>query len=148
MIRELTNADMDAALSLTRSNMHAYYLERDEPWNEHAIRDYFLSKKGIVLTKRDELEACSFYELKKDELHIHTLQVAPELQNKLTGFKLFRWYWKTANNVNVKAITCGVYASNPAFAMYLRMGFIEVGRDNGVVQLTLSLNSLEWKNIP
>ena len=41
-------------------------------------------------------------------------------------------------------LSCCVYDTNPALALYLRLGFEEVGRDDDVVQLSLATDKAQY----
>ena len=121
--------------------MGHYYSQRNEEWNEAKIRDHFLSQDGVVIHKEGEVAGFSFYERKKDRIHIHTLQISPQYQNRTLGWSLFKWYKKLALEVNAKELTCGVYDNNPAREIYLKLGFNEIGIVDGVVKMSLPLTS-------
>ena len=141
MIEPISKLDVDSVFKLMKLNMGAYYVQRNEEWDEDEIRQHFLKQNGIVVRKEDELAGFSFYELKEARIHIHTLQINPKYQNKMLGGRFFNWYKKLAQEVKADVITCGVYESNPARYMYERIGFIEIGNVNGVVRMSLPLTS-------
>jgi ribosomal protein S18 acetylase RimI-like enzyme len=142
MIRPISEIDVNSVFSLMKLNMEHYYSQRNEEWNEAKIRDHFLSQDGVVIHKEGEVAGFSFYELKKDRIHIHTLQISPQYQNRTLGGSLFKWYEKLALEVNAKELTCGVYENNPAREIYLKLGFNEIGIVDGVVRMSLPLTSI------
>lgn len=137
MIHALTDELIEPVFALMKSNMEPYYISRNEPWHEEPIRKHFLAQHGIVLEQNGTLKGFSFYQHADHRLHIHTLQIAPEFQNRNLGGRFLNWYRKQAKNLAVESITCGVFANNPARHMYHRIGFEEVGEDNGIVQMSL-----------
>ena len=141
MIKELTYDLIEPVFALMKANMEPYYIARNESWNEEPIRSHFLAQHGIVLEQDGRLKGFSFYQLADQRLHIHTLQIPPELQNRNIGGRFLIWYRQKASSLGLKCITCGVFASNPAREMYRRIGFEEVGEDNGVIQMSLPLST-------
>ncbi|ASP37646.1 hypothetical protein CHH28_02700 [Bacterioplanes sanyensis] len=137
MIKELTDEFIEPVFTLMKANMEPYYIARNEPWNEEPIRKHFLDQHGIVLEQDGRLKGFSFYQLIGERLHIHTLHIPPELQNRNIGGRFLIWYRQKANILGLKYISCGVFASNQARDMYRRIGFEEVGEDNGVIQMSL-----------
>ncbi|WP_418930356.1 GNAT family N-acetyltransferase [Gilvimarinus xylanilyticus] len=121
--------------------MAPYHKARGDTWNEENIRRYFLSMESVVLEDRGQVSAFTFYELSAKGAHIHTLQVAPERQNGMLGSRLFRWYLELGKCSDNFELTCNVYTTNPAFKLYLKLGFVEVERDGDVAHLRLPLTS-------
>lgn len=139
IIRALEPRDMPSVMQLMKHNMLRYYQQRREVWNDAALTRFFMAQKGIVLLSDQVMAGFSFYNLTPSELHIHTLQVQPSYQGRTSGKQLFQWLVTSAADLQLKAITCSVYDSNPAYKMYVRMGFKEVGRSEGVVRLILTI---------
>ena len=141
VIRGINNSDIDNVFFIMKRNMSPYYEARGESWNEDSIRRYFLNMESAVLEEQGQVCAFTFFESTPKGAHIHTLQVAPERQNGVLGAKLFRWYLELASPNDSFELTCNVYITNPALNMYLKLGFAEVGREAGVVNLCLPLTN-------
>lgn len=139
MIRCMTESDAENIFSIMKHNMQRYYDARGENWNETNIQRFFLGINNAVVEHEGKVCAFTFYESTPEGVHIHTFQVVQDHQNRMFGAKLFRWYLSLAEKNGYSALTCNVYDSNPALSMYLKIGFEEVQRDNGVVRLSLSL---------
>ncbi|MDO8860866.1 GNAT family N-acetyltransferase [Haliea sp. E1-2-M8] len=140
LIRSITTSDVESIFTIMKSNMQPYYAARGEEWNKDSIRRYFLGMNSAVVEHEGEICAFTFYECSPESIHIHTFQVAPVRQNGILGGKLFRWYLALAKQHGYSELSCCVYDSNPALIMYLKMGFEELGRDNGTVRLSLPVN--------
>lgn len=147
LIRDISTADEDVIFSLMKANMHHYYESRKERWNEENLRRFFMSKSACVMFQDDVLIGVSFYETHHNSLHIHTLQVASSHQHKWVGYAFFKWYLKKAYELGVHFIDCGVYEINPALAIYLRLGFAEVSRENGIIKLSFSVEDDRSSNV-
>jgi len=141
MIEPISTLDIELVFSLMKLNMEPYCRKRNEVWNDDKIRTHFLSQQGIVIRREGEIAGFSFYDLKDARIHVHTLQVNPKFQNGILGWHFYKWYRKLAAEINADEITCGVYEDNPARNIYLRMGFGEIGRVEGVVRMSLSLTN-------
>lgn len=137
VIRTLCDKDIDSVFAILKRNMAPYHKARGDTWNEENIRRYFLSMQSAVIDDRGQVSAFTFYELTAKGAHIHTLQVAPQRQNGLLGSRLFRWYLELGKRSENFELTCNVYTTNPAFKMYLKLGFEEVKREGDVVHLRL-----------
>lgn len=140
LIRTITESDLESMFSIMRSNMQPYYEARGENWNENSIRRYFLGLNNAVVDDEGTICAFTFYECMPESIHIHTFQVEASRQNGVLGGKLFRWYLAQPRQYGLFKLTCSVFDSNPALAMYLRMGFEEINRGDGIVQLSLPIN--------
>lgn len=141
LIRKIVESDLDSVFCIMKQNMQRYYIERGESWNSESIRKYFLGMSSTVLERDGEVCAFTFFERLPESIHIHTFQVVAGHQNGMLGAQLFRWYLALAKRTRCSKLTCSVYCSNSALGMYLRMGFEEVSRSNGIVQLLLPLTS-------
>ena len=140
MIRCMTESDAENIFSIMKQNMQRYYDARGDNWNEANIQRFFLGMNNALVEHEGKICAFTFYESTPEGAHIHTLQVVPEHQNRIFGAKLFRWYLSLAEKNGYSELTCSVFDSNPALLMYLKVGFEEVQRDNGIVRLSLSLS--------
>ncbi len=141
LIREIVESDLESVFCIMKHNMQRYYVERGESWNSESIRKFFLGMNSAVLERDGKVCAFTFFERLPGSIHIHTFQIVVGRQNGMLGAQLFRWYVALAKRTGCSKLTCSVYDSNSALGMYLRMGFEEVSRSNGIVQLLLPLTS-------
>lgn len=144
MIRSITANDLETVFGIMKSNMQPYFEARGEVWNEDSIRRSFMPMNNAAVEVSGKIRAFTFYEFMPDSIHIHTLQVAPDRQHRTLGGTLFRWYLALAKERQFSRLSCCVYEANPALALYVRLGFEEVGRDDDIVRLSLSTDTTHY----
>ena len=123
--------------------MEPYLIARGQVWHDNKIQAFLLSHQGLVLERNNELLACGFFEVRERQLHIHTLQVVERYQNLGLGKHFFHWFLNYCRSREIPEITCSVFAENPAFKLYLRLGFeqlVEEETQDESVKLRLNLN--------
>ena len=108
--------------------------------------DEHLKSSGLNLTEQDHLarvneafERCKLiylndtrvgmvkYQIHTDSLHINQIQIDPAHQNKGIGGAVLRQLTELAGP---RDCTLNVLKTNPAYALYQRLGFAVTGEDN------------------
>ena len=135
----LTEDLVEEVFGLMKLNMQSLFEERNGPWDDEKIRKNFIGHNCILVKRKGSVAGFSFYELKENEIYIHTLQISPEYQHRTMGGQFFKWFRNLAASTNSNAISCRVYDSNPAYGLYKRIGFEEVSTVEGLVEMVLPL---------
>ncbi|TVP43088.1 MAG: GNAT family N-acetyltransferase [Halomonas sp.] len=115
--------DKAFAETLTRQNMSAYYAQLDMRWDEalfekgwRELDNYELvvdgSTVGILRLSRDE-----------NAYYIRELQIQQQWQCYGLGSQAIRFAIESTQQANIKLLRLRVFCTNPARALYERMGF-------------------------
>ncbi len=144
-IREALPADWEKLYELVKTNMYDLQIELELPWSRNAIVRNLSSKIVSISETNGFLQGFIAFERSNHLQFIHTLQVAPAYQHKLTGFRLFKAAVKYASGSNIRTIQCCVFSNNNAKHIYASLGFVETKNEHGILHLELNLESLDPK---
>jgi ribosomal-protein-alanine N-acetyltransferase len=131
---EAATLDDLAALTALEARCHTH------PWSERGMRDAIVpvaGEGGILLLRarwtageaERGIRAYCAFQVVAGEAHIHNLAVAPEARRRGLGRRLLARALESATARGARVIHLEVRAGNVAArALYLAMGFREVGR--------------------
>jgi ribosomal protein S18 acetylase RimI-like enzyme len=121
-------ADKDFLLHLRLQTMVEHleasgqYLTRDE----HALRVAHEYQHSHLIKINHQIVGLLKYKEDQQKVTIIQLQIAPEFQNKGYGSMVVNHVISQSQG---KTVSLSVLKANPAFKLYLKLGFCQVGED-------------------
>lgn len=137
-LRRATDQHLPFARDLTRRAMLPYYRQFDLLWVEEAFdqawgwREQWLVMKGELV-----LGFCSLSQ-DRQALFIRELHLLPEHRAHGVGGWVLAQLCDWAQQRRLPLLRLMVFCSNPARRLYARVGFVEMGEDDGFVRMQRS----------
>ncbi len=123
--RPMTEADLDAVLKIE-------YAAFSHPWTRGIFADGLKSYECWVMFEGTQQVGHGVIQLILDEAHLLNITVKPESQGRGLGLILLEHLMKRAHERGAVECFLEVRESNqPAYRLYERYGFNEVGRRRG-----------------
>ncbi|MEE9102494.1 ribosomal protein S18-alanine N-acetyltransferase [Pseudomonas nitroreducens] len=123
--RPMTEADLDAVLKIE-------YAAFSHPWTRGIFADALNSYECWVMFEGTQQVGHGVIQLILDEAHLLNITVKPESQGRGLGLTLLEHLMKRAHERGAVECFLEVRESNqPAYRLYERYGFNEVGRRRG-----------------
>ncbi|WP_371230846.1 ribosomal protein S18-alanine N-acetyltransferase [Pseudomonas sp. QE6] len=123
--RLMTEADLDAVLKIE-------YAAFSHPWTRGIFADALNSYECWVMFEGTQQVGHGVIQLILDEAHLLNITVKPESQGRGLGLTLLEHLMKRAHERGAVECFLEVRESNqPAYRLYERYGFNEVGRRRG-----------------
>ncbi|AGI26024.1 ribosomal protein S18-alanine N-acetyltransferase [Pseudomonas sp. MT3] len=123
--RPMTEADLDAVLKIE-------YAAFSHPWTRGIFADGLKSYECWVMFEGTQQVGHGVIQLILDEAHLLNITVKPESQGRGLGLRLLEHLMKRAHELNAVECFLEVRESNqPAYRLYERYGFNEIGRRRG-----------------
>ncbi|WEJ71443.1 ribosomal protein S18-alanine N-acetyltransferase [Pseudomonas sp. PSE14] len=123
--RPMTEADLDAVLKIE-------YAAFSHPWTRGIFTDALNSYECWVMFEGTQQVGHGVIQLILDEAHLLNITVKPENQGRGLGLTLLEHLMKRAHERGAVECFLEVRESNqPAYRLYERYGFNEVGRRRG-----------------
>ncbi|MFV3303658.1 ribosomal protein S18-alanine N-acetyltransferase [Pseudomonas sp. NY15181] len=123
--RPMTEADLDAVLKIE-------YAAFSHPWTRGIFADGLKSYECWVMFEGTQQVGHGVIQLILDEAHLLNITVKPESQGRGLGLTLLEHLMKRAHERGAVECFLEVRESNqPAYRLYERYGFNEVGRRRG-----------------
>ena len=119
----MTDADLDAVAE-AEQRCHAF------PWTRGNFADSLAAGYGAWLMREDErMTGYAILMQAPDEAHLLNITVVPELQRRGRGSALLDYLFEQARVASAARMLLEVRPGNAAaLALYLRHGFVEIGR--------------------
>ena len=127
------------ALSLMKENEEA----EPEPvtgaisWDQEWAQNNYQDKDNYSIFRAGYWIGFLSLEVLPDALFVHTLQLTPEAQGNIWGYRVYEWILAKAESFGKHRIECNVLKDSSASALYLRLGFELVHTDNHLSQMRL-----------
>ena len=112
-------------------------LSWDQEW---AVNNYKDKDNYSIFRAGDWIGFLSL-EVLPDALFVHTLQLIPQAQGSIWGFRVYEWILAKAQSFGKRRIECNVVKDSSASAMYLRLGFELVHSDDYLSTMHFTLAS-------
>lgn len=127
--RAASVGDVDFARQLTRINMLPYYRQYDLLWQDEAFDLAWIIRQNWIICRRDQV--LGFVSLSRDAraLYIRELQMDEAFRGQGAGTWAIGQVWGMLVLERRPALRLTVFKSNPARALYERMGLRVVGED-------------------
>lgn len=138
-IRAATQDELEPALRLMKLNMTPCLLANGITWNEDWHRANYADKDNYSIVSGKRWIGFLSLELEQECLFIHTLQLIPDVQGNIYGFRIFEWLKARAMAANSSGIGCRAFSNSPVVQMYSRLGFMETGKQGPLVDLQWEL---------
>ncbi|MCP8467879.1 ribosomal protein S18-alanine N-acetyltransferase [Pseudomonas sp. ZM23] len=123
--RPMTEADLDAVLKIE-------YAAFSHPWTRGIFTDGLKSYDCWVMFEGTQQVGHGVIQLILDEAHLLNITVKPESQGRGLGLRLLEHLMTRARELNAVECFLEVRESNqPAYRLYERYGFNEIGRRRG-----------------
>lgn len=123
--RPMTEADLDAVLKIE-------YAAFSHPWTRGIFTDGLKSYECWVMFEGTQQVGHGVIQLILDEAHLLNITVKPESQGRGLGLRLLEHLMTRARELNAVECFLEVRESNqPAYRLYERYGFNEIGRRRG-----------------
>ncbi|MDD2054739.1 ribosomal protein S18-alanine N-acetyltransferase [Pseudomonas putida] len=119
--RLMTEADLDAVLKIE-------YAAFSHPWTRGIFLDALKSYKVWLMFDGGQQVGHGVIQVILDEAHLLNITVKPENQGRGLGMRLLEELMARAYEMGGRECFLEVRASNPAYRLYERYGFNEVGR--------------------
>ncbi len=119
--RPMTEADLDAVLKIEDAAF-------SHPWTRGTFADGLKSYECWVMFEGSQQVGHGVIQLILDEAHLLNITVKPENQGRGLGLRLLEHLMSRAYQLNGRECFLEVRASNPAYRLYERFGFNEIGR--------------------
>ena len=123
-----TPEDYDFTHDLTRDNMRGYVERFWGPWTPGVYADNYARTDNRVIW--DGAEKVGFVRLavEGDRLVLHDVQVVPARQGRGVGTWALRQVRRLAVEQGLAAVRLRCFHDNPAYRLYVRVGFAMVER--------------------
>ncbi|MDO7896357.1 GNAT family N-acetyltransferase [Pseudomonas citrulli] len=127
--RAATAGDIGFARRLTCINMLPYYLEHDLLWQDEAFDLAWIIRQNWIIQHDDQ--DVGFASLSRDAraLYIRELQISAAFRGQGAGTWAIGQAWEMVARERRPALRLTVFRSNPARALYERLGLRVVGED-------------------
>jgi GNAT superfamily N-acetyltransferase len=141
LVLRLAEGDEDATFAheLTRANMHAYVERHWGAWDPDIFFANYRRSENWIGWRVGERVALARLHWDPPALVVEDLQVLQREQGKGYGRGMLEDITATARGRGCRAVRLRVFDENPARRLYLRMGFVEVGREEGAAWLQWDL---------
>ena len=110
-------------------------------WDQEWAQNNYKDKDNYSILKAGNWIGFLSLEVLPDALFVHTLQLIPEIQGSIWGFRVYEWILAEAQSFGKRRIECNVVKDSPASAMYLRLGFELVHTDKYLSRMHFTLAS-------
>lgn len=140
LVERATPNEFIEALSLMKRN-EAQIAIPGLSWDQEWAWNNYQHKDNYSIFKAAHLIGFLSLEVMPNALFVHTLQLTPEAQGSIWGFRVYEWILAKAESLGKNRIECNVLKDSPASAIYLRLGFELVKTDKYLSQMRLTLTS-------
>ena len=108
------------------------------PWDQEWAQDNYQDKDNYSIFRGRCWIGFLSLEILPDALFVHTLQLTPEAQGNIWGYRVYEWILAKAASLGKYRIDCNVLKDSSASALYLRLGFELVRTDNFLSKMQLT----------
>jgi GNAT superfamily N-acetyltransferase len=133
--RTATEADFEFAHELTRANMEAYVIRHFGGWSREIFTENYRKGRNYILWVADAHVGYVRLQPQPPILLLDDLQIAPAHQGRGLGSCILSHLDSLLPYFGCHTIRLRVYDENPARRLYLRAGFREVERLEGMSYL-------------
>lgn len=139
-IRQASNLDWEHIYQLIEDNMFSMQEALGLDWNRESIIKHYMSKSVLLGESGGHIIGFIAYDVSANNQIIHSLQIHREYQNGLCGFRLLKAALiKEQINCDENAqVLCRVFENNDAKEQYFSLGFQEMARYRGVLDLKVN----------
>jgi N-acetylglutamate synthase-like GNAT family acetyltransferase len=143
-IRKVSSEDWEHIYQLIEANMFSMQQELGLDWNRESIIKHFMSKTVLVAESGRHVIGFIAYDVSINNQTIHSLQISREYQNGLCGYRLLKAVLTTELDYveHDPLVLCCVFENNVAKNQYFSLGFKEVNRNKGVLNLEVKRQRL------
>ncbi len=110
-------------------------------WDQEWAHNNYQDKDNYSIFRDGNWIGFLSIEALSDALFVHTLQLTPEAQGNIWGYRVYEWILAKAGSTGLNRIECNVLKDSPASALYLRLGFELVKTDKYLSTMQLTLTS-------
>ncbi|WP_249185315.1 GNAT family N-acetyltransferase [Moritella sp. 5] len=143
-IRQVSSVDWEHIYQLIEANMFSMQQELGLDWNRESIIKHYRSKTVLVAESGCHVIGFIAYDVSTNNQTIHSLQISREYQNGLCGYRLLKAVLTTELDYvdHDSQVSCCVFENNVAKEQYFSLGFKEVNRNKGVLNLEIKRQRL------
>lgn len=139
-VERATPEEFIEALSLMKLN-EAQAAIPGISWDQEWAQSNYQDKENYSIFRADDWIGFLSIEVLSDALFVHTLQLTPEAQGNIWGYRVYEWILAKAGSIDMNRIECNVLKNSTASALYLRLGFELVKTDKYLSTMQLTLTS-------
>jgi hypothetical protein len=139
-VKRASSAEFIEALSLMK-RYEARVLIPGLPWDQEWVQNNYQDKDNYSIFKAGYWIGFLSLEVLPDALFIHTLQLTPEAQGSIWGFRVYEWILAKAKSIDKHRIECNVVKDSSASTLYLRLGFELVHTDKRLSRMHFTIVS-------
>jgi hypothetical protein len=110
-------------------------------WDQEWAQSNYQDKDNYSIFRAGDWIGFLSLELLPDALFVHTLQLTPEAQGSIWGFRVYEWILIKAASFGKHRIECNVLKDSSASALYLRLGFELVHTDTYLSKMQFTFAS-------
>lgn len=139
-IERATPEEFIEALSLMKWN-EAQAAIPGMSWDQEWAQRNYQDKDNYSIFRAGDWIGFLSIEVLSDALFVHTLQLTPEAQGNIWGYRVYEWILSKAVSIDVNRIECNVLKNSKVSALYLRLGFELVKTDKYLSRMQFTLTS-------
>lgn len=128
-VEKATPDEFIKALSLMKE-YEAQVLIPGLSWDQEWTQNNYQDKDNYSIFRAGYWIGFLSLEVLPDALFVHTLQLTPEAQGSIWGFRVYEWILAKAESLGKHRIECNAVKDSSASKLYLRLGFELVHTDN------------------
>lgn len=110
-------------------------------WDQEWAQRNYQDKDNYSIFRAGDWIGFLSIEVLSDALFVHTLQLTPEAQGNIWGYRVYEWILSKAVSIDVNRIECNVLKNSKVSALYLRLGFELVKTDKYLSRMQFTLTS-------
>ena len=121
--------DLPFARELTRVNMRAYYVQYGLIWQPAAFDAEWLLRESYLIHRESCLIGFLGITVEKNYLYVRDIQLIETYRGEGVGAWAMARIAQLATDKHCERIRLKVFKSNPATALYRRLGYTRVGEE-------------------
>ncbi|OMH25290.1 GNAT family N-acetyltransferase [Motiliproteus sp. MSK22-1] len=137
----LGNTGFSFAEEIVRENMAVYYQQHELGFNRQQFRQFLSEYESYILKTGNNEIGIICLSFEADVAYIRDIQLLPEYQSKGIGSWVIKQFETTLLRRNYRALRLRVFASNPAYQLYQRLGFAEKRNDGATIGMEKILSA-------
>ncbi len=133
------------ALNLTKTNMMSYCEKHGLSFREDLFLQNWDNADNFGIRYLPDDCVVGFMRMmwsaESTECYLKDLQIEPEFRNQGIGTACLQQVKTIAIDAGASVIRLRVFIDNPAIALYQRFGFVESDRKDGLIEMTMQLET-------
>ncbi|MGO1296340.1 MAG: GNAT family N-acetyltransferase [Vibrio sp.] len=131
----LPTKDKQFARMLTRTNMQTYYEQYGIQWEDAMFDASWQNFDNFEIHLEGKCVGIVRFSDDDEAIYIRDLQISEHYQNQGVGSATIEFAKRYCQQAAKSELRLRVFANNPAKALYERVGFVVVGRDDSLVRM-------------